>query len=153
MNKTNDAIKRIALAVVAFVGFMSMNAIAQEFRSEISAQGTGLFTKDSDGNGVRNQATKTGGLLVGYRYNFARWLAAEANYGYSAGGSFAGVTRQTKGAFVYGGAADYGVTKRISLREEYRGYVYKAPDFDLTSLKTDAWTHVAQPSAGVVYHF
>jgi hypothetical protein len=27
-------------------------------------------------------STDTGGLIVGYRYHFDRWLAAEANYGY-----------------------------------------------------------------------
>jgi hypothetical protein len=26
--------------------------------------------------------TNTGGFLIGYRYSFNRWLAAEANYGY-----------------------------------------------------------------------
>src|SRR5437879_12180276 len=48
----------------------------------ISLQGTGFFTKDADGNGIRQHATDTGGFLVGYRYNCSRWLAAEANYGY-----------------------------------------------------------------------
>src|SRR5258708_8391409 len=58
------------------------NVVAQEIRSEISLQGTGFFTKDGDGNGIRQHATDTGGFLVGYRYNFNRWPAAEANYGY-----------------------------------------------------------------------
>jgi len=59
-----------------------MTAIAQETRSEISVQGTGFFTKDSEGNGVQDHVTNTGGFLIGYRYNINRWLAAEANYGY-----------------------------------------------------------------------
>jgi hypothetical protein len=54
----------------------------QENRSEISIQGTGFFTKDTAGNGVFERANETGGFLVGYRYNFNRWFAAEANYGY-----------------------------------------------------------------------
>jgi hypothetical protein len=41
----------------------------------------------------------------------------------------------------------------LSFRAEYRGYVYKAPDFNLASLNTDAWTHTAQPSAGIVFRF
>jgi hypothetical protein len=41
----------------------------------------------------------------------------------------------------------------FSLRAEYRGFVYKSPSFNLASLKTDAWTHMAQPSAGIVYRF
>ncbi len=53
----------------------------QENRSEISIPGTGFFTKDTAGNGVFERANETGGFLLGYRYNFNRWLAAEANYG------------------------------------------------------------------------
>ncbi len=60
---------------------MSITAVAQENRSEISIQGTGFFTKDTDGNGIGQHATDTGGFLVGYRYNFNRRLAGEANYG------------------------------------------------------------------------
>ena len=71
-----------AAVIVGLLTLVSINALAQESRSEISIQGTGFFTKDTDGNGIRQHATDTGGFLVGYRYNFNRWLAAEANYGY-----------------------------------------------------------------------
>jgi hypothetical protein len=63
---------------VGIAALQSMTAIAQETRSEISVQGTGSFTKDSDGNGVQDRVTNTGGFLIGYRYNINRWLAAEA---------------------------------------------------------------------------
>ena len=200
------SMKKVGIAVVGVFALLSMTAVAQENRSEISFQGTGFFTKDTQGNGVLDRATNTGGFLVGYRYNINRWLAAEANYGYdrntqnyfgaasarvesnihqftgsavvklptfarlqpyvfggggallfdptgNAGGTFAGVTREAKGTFVYGGGADYSFTRHISLRAEYRGYVYQSPDFNLVSLKTDSWTHIAQPSAGVVFRF
>jgi outer membrane immunogenic protein len=71
-----------AVGVVGVLAFVSMTALAQEIRSEISIQGTGFFTKDTQGNGVLDRATNTGGFLIGYRYNFNRWLAAEADYGY-----------------------------------------------------------------------
>ncbi len=58
-----------------------------------------------------------------------------------------------QGAFVYGAGADYAFTKHLSFRAEYRGYVYKATDFNLASLNTDAWTHTAVPSAGIVFRF
>jgi len=67
---------------MGFVLLISITVVAQEVRSEVSVQGTGFFTKDSSGNGIKNKATETGGLLIGYRYNITRWLAAEANYGY-----------------------------------------------------------------------
>ncbi len=199
----------IKLALASAVGVAALHpttAIAQETRSEISIQGTGFFTKDSEGNGIQDHVTNTGGFLIGYRYNINRWLAAEGNYGYdrntqtyfgsglgrvqsnvhqvtgeavvklpgflrlqpyalagggaltfdptgNGGGSFAGATWEAKGAFVYGAGADYAFTKHLSLRAEYRGYVYKAPDFNLASLNTNAWTHTAQPSAGIVFRF
>ena len=205
MQSTNF-IKLALASAIGVAALQSMTAIAQETRSEISVQGTGFFTKDSEGNGVQDHVTNTGGFLIGYRYNINRWLAAEANYGYdrntqtyfgngfgrvqsnvhqatgeavvklprllrlqpyalagggalmfdptgNAGGSFTGATWEAKGAFVYGAGADYAFSKHLSFRAEYRGYVYKAPDFNLASLNTDAWTHTAQPSAGIVFRF
>jgi opacity protein-like surface antigen len=69
------------------------------------------------------------------------------------GANVPGADNQAKGAFLYGAGVDYVLTKHFSLRGEYRGFVYKDPNFGLQSLKTAAWTHVAQPSAGVVYRF
>jgi len=71
----------------------------------------------------------------------------------NAGGVVAGARRQAKAAFVYGGGADYGVTKHLALRVEYRGLVYKRPDFELSSLNSDVVAHTAQPSAGIVIRF
>ena len=200
------SIEGAGIALVGVLTLLSATGVAQEVRSEISVQGTGFFTKDADGNGIRQRATDTGGFLVGYRYNINRWLAAEGNYGYdrntqiyfgdggarvqsnihqftgsavmklpgfariqpfalagggalvfdptgNARGNFARATTKTRGAFVYGAGADYAFTRHISLRAEYRGYVYKAPDFNLASLNTDSWTHIAQPSAGIVFRF
>lgn len=74
------------LTVLSLLLLFSSAAFAQEnsawSRGEVSVQGTGFFTKDSSGNGISQHSTDTGGLLVGYRYHFDRWLAAEANYGY-----------------------------------------------------------------------
>src|SRR5262249_49376809 len=69
------------------------------------------------------------------------------------GGIVSGADRQTKAAFVYGGGADINLTRRFALRVEYRGLVYKRPDFGLASLGSDATTHTAQPSAGFVIRF
>jgi len=203
--KLTYSIKRAAV-VVGILALVSITAVAQENRSEISIQGTGFFTKDTAGNGVFERANQTGGFLLGYRYNFNRWLAAEANYGYDRntqfyfggaparvqsdihqitgaavvklptllrlqpyalagagglvfdptgnfGGSFAGATTETRAAFVYGVGAQYALSMHFSLRAEYRGLVYKAPDFNLAGLNTDSWTQIAQPSAGIVFRF
>jgi hypothetical protein len=64
-----DSIKRAAV-VVSILALVSISAIAQENRSEISIQGTGLFTKDTVGNGVlltgemRERVTKKVGNIV-----------------------------------------------------------------------------------------
>ena len=71
----------------------------------------------------------------------------------NAGGFVTGADTQAKGTFVYGAGANYTLTKHLSLRGEYRGYVYKDADFGIKSLRTDSWTHTAQPSAGIVFRF
>jgi len=73
--------RRIAMTI-ASVAILLGIAAAQESRSEVSVQGTGLFTKDTTGQGTTQRATETGGFLVGYRYHFNRWLAGEGVYGY-----------------------------------------------------------------------
>src|SRR5438874_1350991 len=60
-----------------------------------------------------------------------------------------GANTQARAAFVYGGGADYNVTKRIFLRAEYRGLVYNSPTFDVAPLSNlDRVTHRAEPSIG-----
>jgi opacity protein-like surface antigen len=200
--------RRTAIMLAGFVTLLTLGAAAQENRSEISLQGTGFFTRDTNGQGISRTATDTGGFQVGYRYNINRWLAAEGNYGFgrntqgyfgsfgesrvqanvhavtgdlvvklplpirrispyalagggslifdptgNTGGSVPGIGSQGRGAFLYGAGADYALSRHFSLRAEYRGFVYKNPDFGLRALNTDSWTHTAQPSAGIVFHF
>ena len=65
-----------------------------------------------------------------------------------------GASTQARAAFVYGGGADFNITKRIFARAEYRGLVYNSPTFDLTpALGTDRLTHRAEPSIGFGYRF
>ena len=208
MNRSIISNKALGLiAVIAAVAVSATTALAQvEQPSQVSIQGTALITKSSKDQIPSNDATKSGGLLVGYSYQFSRWFGAEANYGYTrnsqnfitlggpsslqadfhevtgalvahipvkvrsvrpyvlgGGGALVfdptekfivtGAERQTRGAFVYGGGADFDITKNFGVRAEYRGLVYKSPDFGLSSLNTDAVTHTAQPSAGIVFRF
>lgn len=198
-----------------FLGFLITTAIAAsataalaqvEQPSQISIQGTGLFTKNSTDQIPSHDATKSGGFLAGYSYQFSRWFSAEGNYGwtrntqkyvtlggtpslqadfhevtgalvahipansrhvrpYVLGGGGAvvfdptdklflnGAERQTRGAFVYGGGANFDVARSFGIRAEYRGLVYKAPDFNINSLNLDKFTHLAQPSVGFYFRF
>jgi hypothetical protein len=70
--------------------------------------------------------------------------------------------KQTEVGFVYGGGFDYPVPRfsRFSLRFQYRGFVYNAPDFKVDaasgntfSLFTGARGHMAEPSGGIVFRF
>ncbi len=67
--------------------------------------------------------------------------------------TLSGAQTQTKGAFMYGLGVDYGISKRLSLRAEYRGLVYGTPDFGFGALTTDSITQTAEPSIGVAYRF
>ncbi len=201
--------RKMAMMIASVAILLGASAAAQESRSEISLQGTGLFTKDTTGQGTMQRATETGGFLVGYRYHFNRWLAGEGVYGYGrstqqffapAGlsriqanvhqatggfvvslpaparfrvhpyvlaeggalvfdptgntfGAVPGAQKQTVGVFAYGGGADLPIFNHISLRAEYRGLVYSAPDFGIKELNTNTITHAAQPSAGIVFRF
>jgi opacity protein-like surface antigen len=60
---------------------------------------------------------------------------------------------QTKPAFVYGGGVDFDISKFLALRAEYRGLFYKIPDFQLSGLASDNFTHLAEPSIGLVWRF
>jgi len=196
--------------MAAFLVF-STTAMAQvEQHSQVSIQGTGLVTKDtnSDSRPLSQQTTKSGGFLVGYSYQFNSWAGVEGNYGYTQNtlntfGSFGqssirsdfhevtgafvahiplsargirpyalggagalifnptdeakmvntGIDRQAKAALVYGGGVNFDATSHFGVRAEYRGLVYKAPDFKLDSLNLDKLTHLAQPSAGIYFRF
>ena len=64
-----------------------------------------------------------------------------------------GVGRQTRATFVYGGGINFDLTRNFGVRAEYRGLVYKVPDFTLNNLNLDKVTHLAQPSVGFFFRF
>jgi outer membrane immunogenic protein len=67
---------------------------------------------------------------------------------------FQGADSQTRPAFVYGGGADFNLSRRVFMRAEYRGFVYDSPTYNLTGLSgTDRITHRAEPSIGFGYRF
>jgi len=196
-----------SLAVAAAIFVFTTTAMAQvEHPSQITFQGTALVTKDSNSDSNANRATKSGGLLLGYSYQFNSWAGVEGNYGftrntqnytgslglssveanmheftgsfvahiplhvakvrpYGLGGAGAlvfdptdkfllnGTERQTKAAFVYGGGVNLDVTSNFGVRAEYRGLVFKVPDFSLGTLTLDKVTHLAQPSVGFFIRF
>ena len=193
----------LAIILVLF----GISSWAQEVRNEVTVQGSGFFQKQTTAGGITNEATNSGGMLAGYRFNLKNWFAVEGDYDYfrnhqtfsgssgttsipmnvhaatgvaivklpsfkvpavkivspfvlAGGGAMFFDPRggfvsneQTRGAFVYGGGFDVPMSKHFLLRAQYRGFVYKTPDFEMTSLKVDKYTHSAVPSAGLVFTF
>jgi outer membrane immunogenic protein len=67
---------------------------------------------------------------------------------------FGGASVQGRAAFVYGGGADFDLTKHVFVRGEYRGLVYSSPTYDVPGLNGfDRITHRAEPSVGFGFRF
>lgn len=75
--------KRALFSMVGFMTLFAITGFAQEKRNEVSFQGTGFFTKDTDTTGFKRTSTNAGGLLVGYKYRLNGWFALETNYGFT----------------------------------------------------------------------
>jgi outer membrane autotransporter protein len=67
--------------------------------------------------------------------------------------TFSGAQGQAKGVFTYGVGVNYALSKRISMRAEYRGLVYDPPDFGFGILVTNSVTQTMVPSVGFTYRF
>ena len=68
-------------------------------------------------------------------------------------GTSSSLGRQTRGMFLYGVGADIPASSHVFVRAEFRSLGYKAPDFELAPLHTDAFSFVYEPSVGVAFRF
>ena|SRR6185437_331979 len=59
---------------------------------------------------------------------------------------------QTRGAINYGVGVDFHIF-HIGARAEYQGLIFKVPDFKNPLLAVNKYTHVAQPSVGLILTF
>ncbi|HZQ21149.1 MAG TPA: outer membrane beta-barrel protein [Terriglobales bacterium] len=64
-----------------------------------------------------------------------------------------GAAHQTSMAFLYGAGLDYPVWKRVGLRLQYRGLIFKEPNFHLQQLVTNSKGHMPELSLGIVFNF
>ena len=75
---------KILVAGLFATALFAATSTAQELPpNEVSVQGTGFFTKDSNNNGVTQHTTDSGGLLVSYRNRFSSFFGADLSYGYT----------------------------------------------------------------------
>jgi hypothetical protein len=96
-----------------------------------------------------------GGLVLFSPTNYGGGTSGTIGYsGYNGyNGSSSSLGRQTKGMFLYGVGADVPASSHVSVRAEFRSLGYKAPDFGLPPLHTDAFSFVYEPSVGVAFRF
>ena len=73
--------KKLTELAIIFVLF-GMSSWAQEFRHEVTIQGSGFFQKQTTAGGITNEPTNSGGVMAGYRFNLKNWLAVEGDYDY-----------------------------------------------------------------------
>lgn len=59
---------------------------------------------------------------------------------------------QARAAFVYSAGADFKITTHLSFRAQYRGLVYKAPDF-ASGVGSDSAMNFSEPAGGLVWRF
>ena len=65
-----------------------------------------------------------------------------------------GAGSQTRATFLYGGGADFNISRHVFMRAEYRDFVYSSPTYNLPSLDgTDRITQRAEPSIDFAYRF
>jgi opacity protein-like surface antigen len=65
-----------------------------------------------------------------------------------------GATSQTSVAFLYGVGTDYRILPHVAVRLQYRGLIYRNPDFGVPNrFYTGAQSHMAEPAVGIVVKF
>jgi opacity protein-like surface antigen len=65
-----------------------------------------------------------------------------------------GAEVQARAGYLYGGGADFKISRRLFVRAEYRGIFYNSPTYNLNALKgLDGFTHRAEPAVGFGYRF
>jgi len=67
---------------------------------------------------------------------------------------FLGANSRTSLAFLYGAGTDYHLWKFMALRLQYRGLIYRSPDYGVPGrFYTGARGHLAEPAVGIVVKF
>jgi outer membrane immunogenic protein len=120
------------------------------------ALNTQSFLSSSGAVGVKNYSHEISAMYV-FRLpmkRFTPFVAAGAGALMFDPKDFQGTDFQTRAAFVYGGGADFNISRHLFMRAEYRGFVYNSPTYNLSGLDgTDRISHRAEPSIGFGYRF
>jgi outer membrane immunogenic protein len=151
---------------VAFIGTFRFH-LAPRHAVEVSlghTRNSQIFSVPPDSFRVISAITEYTGAYVFSPFSSRRFkpflLAGGGGLRFSPGNTYIdtfpssfGAASQTSLAFLYGGGVDYTVWRRLAARLQYRGLLYKEPDFHVPSLFTGAKGHMAEPSVGIVLKF
>jgi opacity protein-like surface antigen len=219
-------LKKVRLVATTLFLLTSLALSQDDGHFDASFNGAAVFTKESDGNGIRQSATAGSNYFGTFRFKLKPKHSLVFDYGraknsqvYQAGfdyhelttiseysgayvyspfqhgrfepfltvgGGFLrfnpqstwvvlpdftanvpnrlqvnlNATKQTEIAFLYGAGVDYRLSERFAVRMQYRGFLYPAPDFNVTTVSggavsffTGSKGHMAEPSIGLVVRF
>ncbi len=124
-----------------------------------------MFAVPPDTYRVMTGITEFTGAYVFTPFSGPKWqpflLAGGGTLRFSPGNTYIdqiqntfGTSDQTSLAFVYGAGTDYVLWKALAVRLQYRGLIYRNPDFGVPSrFYTGAKGHMAEPAVGLVVKF
>ncbi|MGA9042800.1 MAG: outer membrane beta-barrel protein [Terriglobales bacterium] len=143
------------------VRFNAKHSIEANYSHTYDSQ---IFTVGSDIYRIRSAASEFGAAYV---YNPVQiWkfepfvLGGLGRLGFKPGNTYintyqvpVAAVSQSELGFIYGGGVDYRVVPHVAVRLQYRGLIYRVPDFKNPALFTGALGQMAEPSVGVVIRF
>lgn len=124
-----------------------------------------LFEIPPDTYRIISDITEFSGAYVFTPFSAGKWqpflLGGVAGLRFSPGNTYIdqvqtnlGQTSATTLGFLYGVGTDYRVWGHLGVRLQYRGLLYKNPDFGVPSrFYTGMRSHMAEPAVGVVFKF
>jgi hypothetical protein len=68
--------KTLIVGAIILILF-GISSSAEEIRHEVTVQGSGFFKKQTTVGGVTDEATNSGGLMAGYRFNLKNCLRSK----------------------------------------------------------------------------
>ena len=149
--------------------WLGNRAFAQTFKNFDGAVNVfGQFSGTSNGNGVQDKPTASLGadnlheVSVAYLVQGPSFLGLQPFGAVGTGAliflptSVGGqkYTQQTRVPLLYEFGVNYPIlTSHLGLRLQYRGLLYKTPDFDSAQLTTNARRQTSEPTVGAYFRF
>jgi outer membrane immunogenic protein len=124
------------------------------------AQQVQHFTNPTNNNTIHDRFQEVSGAYV-HSFIFRNWNPfLEAGVGGflfspidDAKTTTQAASRSTDIGFLYGAGFAYEISPSFDIRAEYRGLVYKTPNFGINNFSTGRYYNVSDPVIGIAYHF